>query len=146
MSSPINIKALESAASGTEVALSDLLDAVPFNSQGLIPAIAQDSRSKQVLMLAWMDRTALQRTVDEGYACYFSRSRNAYWRKGETSGHLQRVAKVQFDCDADAVLLSVEQTGAACHTLRDHCFYLEVDLGRDPCTVRVTQDPPTQPS
>ncbi len=142
MATPINFKSLESAAAGTEISLADLLASVPFNDQGLIPAIAQDVSSRQVLMLAWMDRTALQRTVDEGYACYYSRSRQTYWRKGETSGNLQRVAKLQFDCDADTVLLLVEQTGAACHTLRDHCFYLELDLARDDCTLRVNQDPP----
>lgn len=138
----IDIKQLEQAPQDTSFALADLLEAIPFNEQGLVPAIAQDINSKQVLMLAWMDSIAIQRTVDEGYACYYSRSRSTYWRKGESSGHVQRVHKIQFDCDADTLLLQVEQTGAACHTNRDHCFYLELDLGSDACTVRVTQNPP----
>lgn len=140
----IDIAQLEQASQGTTLALADLLQSIPFNQQGLVPVIAQDIATRQVLMLAWMDRTAIQRTVDEGYACYYSRSRSSYWRKGETSGHVQRVHKIQFDCDADTLLLQVEQTGAACHTNRDHCFYLELDLGSDACTVRVTQSPPPQ--
>lgn len=138
----VDIAKLEQASKGTTVALADLLQAIPFNDQGLVPVIAQDATTQQVLMLAWMDSTAIQRTVDEGYACYYSRSRASYWRKGETSGHVQRVQKIQFDCDADTLLLQVDQTGAACHTNRDHCFYLELDLESDACTVRVTQDPP----
>jgi len=88
-------------------------------------------------MLAWMNRTAIERTLAEGYACYWSRSRNAYWRKGETSGHLQRLVELRLDCDGDAVLLRVEQTGPACHTNRSSCFYLLADGAG----VRVTSDP-----
>jgi phosphoribosyl-AMP cyclohydrolase len=84
-----------------------------------------------------MNRTAIERTLAEGFACYWSRSRSAYWRKGETSGHLQRLVELRFDCDGDAVLLRVEQTGPACHTNRPDCFYLLADG----TGVRVTSDP-----
>jgi len=118
---------LESAPDGTRVDLTRLLDALPFNNEGLIPAIAQDVTSHEVLMLAWMDRTAIERTIKEGYATYWSRSRGAYWRKGESSGHLQALERLRFDCDGDAILLQVRQTGPACHTNRPNCFYLEVE-------------------
>ena len=122
----VDLKHLERGSLGSSVPLTDLLDALPWNAQGLIAAIAQDATSREVLMLAWMDRTAVLRTLEEGYACYFSRSRNTHWRKGETSGHLQRLVSMRFDCDGDAVLLQVEQSGPACHTNRPACFYLEV--------------------
>jgi phosphoribosyl-AMP cyclohydrolase len=120
------LKNLESAAPGTAVALSDLLDELPYNEQGLIAAIAQDASSHEVLMLGWMDRTAIERTLSEGQVWYFSRSRQVYWRKGETSGHTQKLLQLAFDCDGDALLLSVDQTGPACHTNRKNCFYLQV--------------------
>ncbi len=121
------LKDLETAAAGDRIELTEVLDALPYNEQGLVAAIAQDSESKAVLMMAWMDRTAIERTLAEGYACYYSRSRQAYWRKGETSGHVQKIVAMHFDCDGDAILLSVEQTGAACHTNRPTCFYLKVE-------------------
>lgn len=130
-------KELESAAAGTTQPLTQVLDALPYNDQGLIAAVAQDVNTRQVLMMAWMDRTAIERTLAEGYACYYTRSRNTYWRKGETSGHLQKLVELRFDCDGDAILLVVEQTGPACHTNRDNCFYLLVD---GDC-IRVTEDP-----
>lgn len=120
------LKQLEGADTGDQVPLTDILDQLPFNAQGLLPAIAQEYTTRDVLMLAWMDREAIQRTLNDGYATYFSRSRNAYWRKGETSGHVQRLVEMRFDCDGDTILLQVEQTGAACHTQRPHCFYLKV--------------------
>jgi phosphoribosyl-AMP cyclohydrolase len=126
----VTLKALESAPSGTRVALEAVLDGLPYNEQGLVAAIAQDSATGIVLMMAWMDRVAIERTLAEGFACYYSRSRRAYWRKGETSGHDQRVIAVRFDCDCDALLLEVEQTGPACHTNRASCFYLKVDGGQ----------------
>lgn len=99
------------------------LDQVRWNSDGLVPAIAQDAASGEVLMLAWMNRAALAATLEEGHAVYFSRSRQALWRKGETSGHTQLVREVRLDCDSDTVLLKVEQVGGiACHTGRRHCF------------------------
>jgi phosphoribosyl-AMP cyclohydrolase len=120
------LKDLEGAETGASVPFETLLDNLPYNEQGLIAAIAQDATSQQVLMLAWMDRTAIERTIDEGQVWYFSRSRNTYWRKGESSGHTQQLISMAFDCDGDAVLLEVNQTGPACHTNRSHCFYLQV--------------------
>ena len=121
------LKELESAAVGDRAALSDVLDALPYNAQGLVAAIAQEQDSGEVLMLGWMDRTAIERTLDEGYVCYYSRSRQAYWRKGETSGNLQTFFRMALDCDGDAILVTVKQQGPACHTNRRNCFYLAVD-------------------
>ena len=120
------LKELETSANGTTAELADVLDQLRFNEQGLIPAIAQDYDSGDVLMLAWMDKKAIQRSLSEGYAVYFSRSRQEYWRKGDTSGHLQQLVGMAFDCDGDTALLRVRQTGAACHTDRRTCFYLNV--------------------
>ncbi|MGA9469512.1 MAG: phosphoribosyl-AMP cyclohydrolase [Candidatus Macondimonas sp.] len=100
------------------------LDRVCWNADGLVPAIAQDADSGQVLMLAWMNRAALTETLASGRAVYWSRSRRALWRKGETSGHSQQVREVRLDCDGDAVLLRVTQAGGiACHTGRSSCFF-----------------------
>ena len=100
------------------------LDEVAWNSDGLVPAVAQDAASGEVLMVAWMSRESLARTVASGEATYWSRSRKALWRKGETSGHVQKVLEVRIDCDADVVLLSVESVGGvACHTGRRRCFF-----------------------
>lgn len=129
---------LEKAVDGHTVPLGDVLKALPYNADGLIAAIAQDADSLAVLMLAWMDRRAIEMTLASGFATYYSRSRRAYWRKGESSGHLQTLVTMQFDCDGDAVLLTVRQTGAACHTNRPTCFYLAVD-GQN---VRVLGDQP----
>ena len=118
---------LEHAKEGTRRALADALDALVWNEAGLIPVVAQDHESKRVLMLAWMNREALEETLATGRVCYYSRSRASLWRKGETSGHVQRLVRCRFDCDGDAVLIDVAQTGPACHTLRPSCFYLEVD-------------------
>jgi phosphoribosyl-AMP cyclohydrolase len=137
MSNANAIRTLESAPAGTTAPIERVLDALRYDTQGLVPAIAQDAASGAVLMLAWMNRTAIERTLAEGFACYWSRSRSAYWRKGETSGHLQRLVELRFDCDGDAVLLRVEQTGPACHTNRPDCFYLLADG----TGVRVTSDP-----
>ena len=102
----------------------DWIDSVAWNADGLVPAVAQDAASGEVLMLAWMSRESLRRTVDSGEAVYWSRSRTALWKKGETSGHFQRVIEVRLDCDADTVLLRVESVkGVACHTGRRRCFF-----------------------
>jgi phosphoribosyl-AMP cyclohydrolase len=101
---------------------SDAIEAVAFDANGLVPAIAQDVATGQVLMLAWMDRAALRRTLATREATYFSRSRQELWVKGETSGHRQRVVALSVDCDADTILLQVEQTGPACHTGTATCF------------------------
>jgi phosphoribosyl-AMP cyclohydrolase len=98
---------------------------IKWNEQGLVPAIAQDWESGEVLMLAWMNEEALRLTIDEGRAIYWSRSRGALWRKGEESGHVQNLRELRIDCDADTVLMKVEQVGGiACHTGRRSCFYL----------------------
>lgn len=119
-------KTLESSPAGHTRSLQEVLDQLPFNTDGLLPAVAQDAESGEVLMLAWMNREAIERTLADGYVCYFSRSRQALWQKGETSGHLQALKSLRFDCDGDAILLTVSQTGPACHTNRANCFYLEV--------------------
>lgn len=99
-----------------------------WNEQGLVPAIAQDWRTGEVLMLAWMNREALELTEQEGRAIYWSRSRQALWRKGEQSGHVQELKELRIDCDADTVLMRVEQLGGiACHTGRRSCFYQKLD-------------------
>jgi len=107
-----------------------LLDDVCWNEQGLVPAIAQDCHSGEVLMLAWMNSDALAMTLREGRAVYWSRSRGALWRKGESSGHVQKVHELRIDCDADTVLLKVEQVGGiACHTGRRRCFFRRLENG-----------------
>lgn len=99
---------------------------IAYNSDGLVPAIAQDEASGEVLMLAWMNDEALRRTLATGKATYWSRSRQEYWVKGETSGHHQQVVGVAVDCDADTILLTVRQTGAACHTGNRTCFFTQL--------------------
>lgn len=103
--------------------MSNLLDCVKFNDQGLVGVIIQDYKTKDVLMMAWMNREAMELTVAERRAWYYSRSRNKLWLKGETSGHIQKVHSIRLDCDADAILLEVEQIGGACHTGYRSCFY-----------------------
>lgn len=106
------------------------LDKVKWNGDGLAPAVAQDVASGQVLMLAWMNRDSLLATIESGNAVYWSRSRKKLWRKGEESGHVQKVHEVRLDCDEDAILLRVEQLGGiACHTGRRHCFFLRYQDG-----------------
>ena len=100
---------------------------VRFGENGLVPAIAQDHASGAVLMLAWMNRESLTRTLASGDMTYWSRSRNALWRKGETSGHTQRVVEAWIDCDGDTLLFKVEQTGPACHTGAPTCFFRKAD-------------------
>jgi phosphoribosyl-AMP cyclohydrolase len=102
----------------------DWIESVAWNADGLVPAVAQDAASGEVLMVAWMNRESLRRTVDSGEAVYWSRSRKALWKKGETSGHVQKVREIRLDCDADTVLLQVESVaGIACHTGRRRCFF-----------------------
>ena len=98
-----------------------------FNADGLLTAIVQDAETHAVLMLAWMNAEALKMTVETGKATYWSRSRQELWIKGETSGHTQKIVEIRVDCDQDAVLLRVHQTGGACHTHRKSCFYRRVD-------------------
>ena len=100
-----------------------LLDSIGFNAQGLVPAIAQQHDTGEVLMLAWMNREAIAETLATGRVCYYSRSRGKLWLKGETSGQTQRLLEMRLDCDGDALLLLVDQTGVACHTGRRACFF-----------------------
>lgn len=113
-----------------------------WTDDGLIPAIAQDSKSGEILMLAWMNREALNRTVATGEAFYWSRSRGRLWRKGETSGNVQRIVEIRADCDGDVVLLKVEQTGGiACHTGRRSCFFRRLEGGVWRSVEPVIRDP-----
>ena len=120
----------------------DWLDDVKWQADGLVPAIAQDAATQQVLTLAWMNREALERTVATGFAHYWSRSRGKLWRKGEESGHAQKVRDVRLDCDNDAILLVVEQHGGiACHTGRVRCFFQRLEQGAWVEAEPVVKDP-----
>ncbi|WP_018947679.1 phosphoribosyl-AMP cyclohydrolase [Thioalkalivibrio sp. AKL17] len=134
-------KNLEKAPAGRREPLADVLDRVRFNADGLVPAIAQQTDSGEVLMMAWMNREALEETLRTGRVCYWSRSRGALWRKGESSGQVQQLRSLHLDCDGDTVLAKVDQTGPACHTGRRSCFYLQVDGDQ----VAVTSDPQIDP-
>ena len=107
--------------------LTETLDALKYNSDGLIPAIAQQFDTHEVLMMAWMNRASIEETLETGRVCYWSRSRNRFWRKGESSGQMQVLKEFRIDCDADTILLLVDQTGPACHTGRRSCFYNKVE-------------------
>jgi phosphoribosyl-ATP pyrophosphohydrolase/phosphoribosyl-AMP cyclohydrolase len=98
-------------------------DEIKFDARGLVPAVVQDYQTKEVLMVAYMNRTSLEKTICGGKACYFSRSRQKLWLKGETSGHFQFVKSIKYDCDGDTLLLEVEQIGEACHTGNRSCFF-----------------------
>ena len=106
--------------------MKEIIKKLKFDQNGLIPAIAQDEKNGEVLMMAWMNEESLQLTISSGYATYFSRSRNSLWKKGDTSGHLQKVISISADCDFDCILLRVEQVGAACHTGKRSCFFNEI--------------------
>ncbi len=106
-----------------------LAAALRFNADGLIPAIAQQHDTGEVLMMAWMSAASIAETLETGHACYFSRSRQQLWRKGETSGHTQRLIELRLDCDGDTLLVLVDQTGAACHTGTRSCFYRRISNG-----------------
>ncbi len=103
-----------------------IIDKLKFNEAGLIPAVAQDVNSKEVLMMAWMNLESIRATISSGYATYYSRSRENLWKKGETSGHLQKIINITADCDFDCILLEVEQTGNACHTGAKTCFFNKI--------------------
>jgi phosphoribosyl-AMP cyclohydrolase len=106
------------------------VDQIAFDANGLVPTIAQDAETHEILMVAWMDRAAFLRTLETGKACYYSRSRQSAWMKGESSGHLQILREVRIDCDGDVVLLKVEQLGGiSCHTGRRHCFFRKLENG-----------------
>jgi phosphoribosyl-AMP cyclohydrolase len=118
------------------------LDEVPWNEQGMIPVVTQEFTTGRVLTLAWMNREALAETAKSGEAVYWSRSRKKLWRKGEESGHTQKVRELRLDCDADAILLKVDQAGGiACHTGRESCFFRKLENGRWVTTDPVLKDP-----
>jgi phosphoribosyl-AMP cyclohydrolase len=120
----------------------NFLDAVLWSADGLVAAVAQDVHSGKVLTLAWMNRDALARTAETGEAHYWSRSRRKLWRKGEESGHVQKVREIRLDCDNDAILLVVEQAGGiACHTGRERCFFQRLEEGRWVSVQPVLKDP-----
>lgn len=115
-----------STATPTQQDLETVLGQLRYNEAGLIPAIARQYDSDEVLMMAWMSRASIEETLRTGRVCYWSRSRNNFWRKGESSGQEQHLKDMRFDCDLDTILLLVDQTGAACHTGRRDCFFYKV--------------------
>jgi len=112
-----------------QAAIDKMLAVLQFDAQGLVPAIAQQHDTGEVLMMAYMDRNAVAETMSTGRACYWSRSRKAPWRKGDTSGHIQQLVELRVDCDGDTLLVEVEQTGVACHTGRHNCFFRAIRDG-----------------
>lgn len=119
--------ALEHLGNNSSLALNEVIEQLAFNEHGLIPVITQDAETKTMLMFAWMNKEALQKTLATKRMTYWSRSRQQLWVKGETSGHVQTVISMSFDCDGDAILCQVDQQGAPCHTGRESCFYLNVE-------------------
>lgn len=120
-------KQLEPTLKGQHVELNTAIDQLGFDSNGLIPAIAQQYNTGEVLMMAWMNKESLHETLLHGQVCYWSRSRQAFWRKGESSGNTQILKELRIDCDGDALLCLVDQKGPACHTDRTSCFYLHAE-------------------
>ncbi len=118
------------------------LDTLKYDANGLIPAVVQDYENGQVLMVAWMNQESLARTVESGFATYWSRSRAKFWVKGETSGHLQKVKRISVDCDQDCLLLQVEQTGPACHENYRSCFFRDLVDGE----LAVNETPRLEPA
>ena len=128
--------ALEQHNSQEPLALSSVINELAFNEQGLIPVITQDANSNEILMFAWMNLDALKQTIATKRVTYWSRSRQQLWVKGDTSGHTQKLLTMSFDCDGDVILCQVRQQGAACHTGRPSCFYLNVDIEQDAVIVQ----------
>ena len=141
--SDLTFKKLEKAQAGDQFDWTTLKTKIKFDADGLIPAIAQQFDSKEVLMMAWMNETALQETLKTGRVCYWSRSRQNYWRKGEQSGQIQVLKSLTLDCDGDAILLQVDQTGPACHTGRRSCFYTQINNDHATITSNPMIDPDT---
>ena len=131
----------EQQPEGFSVPLSEALDNLAFNDAGLVPVIAQQHDTGEVLMFAWMNRAAIEETLATGRVCYYSRSRQTLWRKGESSGQTQTLKALRVDCDGDVLLASVEQTGAACHTGRRDCFFWKLDND----TARIDKSPLVDP-
>lgn len=120
-------KQLEPLAKGDAVSVAEAIDQLRFDDKGLIPAIAQQHDTGEVLMMAWMNKESITESLSTGHVCYWSRSRQSFWRKGESSGNVQKLIEMRIDCDGDTLLCKVDQTGPACHTDRTNCFYLRVD-------------------
>ena len=135
------LKKTQSFHTGQSLPLAQVLNDLPYNADGLIPAIAQQYNSRQVLMLAWMNQQSIEMTLASGQVHYFSRSRQQIWRKGERSAQTQSLKEMRIDCDGDTILLLVDQTGPACHTGRVSCFY---NLIKDDQVI-VDQDPIIDP-
>ena len=131
----------EQQPEGFSVPLSEALDNLAFNDAGLVPVIAQQHDTGEVLMFAWMNRAVIEETLATGQVCYYSRSRKTLWRKGESSGQTQTLKALRVDCDGDVLLASVEQTGAACHTGRRDCFFWKLDND----TARIDKSPLVDP-
>ena len=131
----------EQQPEGFSVPLSEALDNLAFNDAGLVPVIAQQHDTGEVLMFAWMNRAAIEETLATGQGCYYSRSRKTLWRKGESSGQTQTLKALRVDCDGDVLLASVEQPGAACHTGRRDCFFWKLDND----TARIDKSPLVDP-
>ncbi|MBB1489104.1 phosphoribosyl-AMP cyclohydrolase [Oceanospirillum sediminis] len=127
MSDTFSWKAIEKAELNQKFDLTEALENIQYNADGLVPAIAQQHDTGEILMMAWMNLDSIRETLRTGRVCYWSRSRQAYWRKGESSGQEQHLKELRLDCDGDTVLLLVDQTGPACHTGRRSCFYNLVD-------------------
>ena len=136
------MKQTEKFKLGESLPLEEVLDSLPYNADGLVPAIAQQHDTGEILMMAWMNRTSINETLDTGRVCYWSRSRQKLWRKGESSGQVQIMKDMRFDCDGDTILLLVNQTGPACHTGRRTCFYNAVRGDK----VEVVSEPLIDPS
>ena len=124
-------------------AIAEAMAQIAFNADGLVPAIAQQHDTGEVLMLAWMNRAAVEETLRSGNVCYWSRSRLKLWRKGEDSGQTQRLVELRIDCDGDTLLLMVDQVGVACHTGRRNCFFRAVRGGTVETIAEVQVDPTT---
>jgi phosphoribosyl-AMP cyclohydrolase len=125
----------------TPLALDELLQAIAFDAAGLVPAIAQQHDTGEILMLAWMNRDAVRASLETGRAVYWSRSRGQLWRKGETSGQVQKLVAMRLDCDGDALIVLVDQPGVACHTGRRSCFFREARAGGWETIAEVEIDP-----
>ena len=137
-----SLKSTEPLTEGTRLSWDEVRAVLRYDDRGLIPAIAQQHDSGEILMLAWMNADALDETLRTGRVVYWSRSRACLWRKGESSGQIQRLIDLRIDCDGDALLLQVDQTGPACHTGRRSCFYHRVDGDR----VEIVSDPLVDPA
>jgi len=142
---PFSFKNSADSKMGDSFETEKVLQSLIFNDQGLIPAIAQQYDTKEVLMMAWMNKEALEETISNSRVCYWSRSRKSLWRKGESSGQIQILKELRMDCDGDTLLLLVDQTGPACHTGRRNCFFLAVDQSENTHT-KITDDPIIDPN